>query len=347
MGFGAPTAYYFDFVNHPENAALKAKLQTLIDSEMGKNGRQPMEQPARLKLISEIQTMFLEASVPAELASKLETKIEQFKRDFARAYPKSPLKKIKVRSSSNAEDIESFDGAGLHESYSAKLKDGVGNPKERCRVVEGAKGVETKREVQPETLMCAVKAVYASLWTRRAIDERSFARINHATAAMGLAINQKYDFRGDTEGVREVANAVLMTRMIAADGVYGYQLSLNTPDNLVTNPTPGTQSEIVLASFFADKKTEFTVTQYAITELGKPVDTTQIVDRAIYERMVRIAKAVEIGYCKANPRFYGGDCTNLLSDREKPKWMAMEFKIFSNGEVLLKQAREVGGVEKR
>src|SRR6185503_2830328 len=118
------------------------------------------------------------------------------------------VEKIKVRSSANAEDVPNFDGAGLHDSFAADTdKDDL--PDRGCRVTESSEGVEAKRKIKPKSVLRAVKSVYASLWNKRAIEERSFARIDHSSVAMGLAIVPAYDIESEV-----VANAVIVTRVL-------------------------------------------------------------------------------------------------------------------------------------
>jgi len=65
--------------------------------------------------------------------------------------------RMRFRSSTNAEDIKGFNGAGLYDSYTAELD----NPK--------------------KTVEEAIKKVYASLWTLRGFDERNTLKsINEA-----------------------------------------------------------------------------------------------------------------------------------------------------------------------
>jgi hypothetical protein len=338
LGFAIPMAYYFDLVN--ANPLLKGKIDALIASEMGDS---PLSSERKVAAIEEIHQLFYKAKIPSALVQELGKKMQQFAADLKRAYPKSELKKMKFRSSANAEDVENFDGAGLHDSFSAKLKDGLGDPEDECKVVVEKEGVTTKQEVEPETPLCALRGVYASLWNKRAVEERTYARINHATAAMGIAVNQNYSFREKSEKVIELANGVLVTRILAGEGVYGYQMSFNTEENLVTNPPPGTQSEVVLATFLGDERPEYTITQYAKTAPDQPVLDKSLVGRAVFDRVVALAKTVEKGYCRAVPSFYHGDCEFVTSDPTKPKALDLEFKIFSNGEVLVKQTREFGG----
>lgn len=342
IGFGIPVTYYFEFLK--ANPKLKAVIDDLIKREMSLEGAKPMTSAERVQKVAEIQSMFYAAKMPQAMVDLLAKKATELKALGAKYYPKTPIKKVKVRSSANAEDIPNFDGAGLHSSYSAKLEN-IGTADEACRVEISQDGVATKEEMVPESLVCAVKGVYASLWNKRAIEERTYARIDQRTAAMGIAVNTSYDFRKKTEGINEVANAVLVTRVINSKGVYGYRLSLNTSENLVTNPTPGTQSEVVIASFTGlNEKPTYSVIQYAKTDAGAEPLKTQLLSQDYYQRMVEIAQTIEVGYCRNIPSYYpGGQCDWAVSDPEKPASLDMEFKIFSNGEVLLKQVREFSG----
>lgn len=102
-------------------------------------------------------------------------------------------------------------------------------------------------------------AVYASLWNLRAVAERSFARRDQASVAMGLAIVAAYDVEADM-----AASAVLVTRVLTTDAVYGYSLSVQGGNNLVTNPDPGTHSETAIAALISDvEPIAFTITRYA------------------------------------------------------------------------------------
>jgi phosphoglucan, water dikinase len=72
-------------------------------------------------------------------------------------------RRLAVRSSSNTEDLEQFAGAGLHESVINILPDEVDD---------------------------AIKRVWASLWTGRAIQSRRTAGICHADAHMAVLIQE-------------------------------------------------------------------------------------------------------------------------------------------------------------
>lgn len=346
IGFSVPMSYYQQVVEL--NPSLSQKIKILVNSEeaaygLSESNLKPLSTTEKIQTIQDIQKEFYKARLPDQLVTQLKTQIAQLQTEAKQFFPKSEIKKVKVRSSANAEDIENFDGAGLHDSFGAKLKD-FGDPLEPCELRESTEGVATKREMFPTTILCAVKGVYASLWNKRAVEERSFAHIIPGSAAMGLAINQSYDFRDKTEGINEIANAVVITRILNTEGIYGYQISLNTDDNLVTNPTPNTQSEINLATFIGNEKSEYTILQYAKPVASAPALKNSLVSQDVKNRIVNLVRALEQAYCKSNPRYYPqGSCYDAVSDPQKKKALDVEVKIYSNGEVLVKQVREFSG----
>ncbi len=93
------------------------------------------------------------------------------------------MEKIKVRSSANAEDVPNFDGAGLHDSFAADTEKRDRPDRTDCRIEQDDDDGDVKRKVKPKSVGCAVKGVYASLWNKRAIEERSFARIDQTTVS--------------------------------------------------------------------------------------------------------------------------------------------------------------------
>lgn len=90
---------------------------------------------------------------------------------------------IRFRSSSNAEDIEQFNGAGLYESKSYK----PGDP--------------------DKTVEAAILGVYSSLWTLVAVEEREWARVDHFSCAMAILMHRSYpDADEKANGVAITAN---------------------------------------------------------------------------------------------------------------------------------------------
>jgi pyruvate, water dikinase len=119
---------------------------------------------------------------------------------------------IRLRSSTNAEDLQDFNGAGLYSSTSAD-----------------ASG--------PDFPSQEIRKVWASAWNWRAFEERSFRGIDHRKVAVGVAVHPAFG--------TEAANGVLITRNLADPGLDGYYINVQLGEASVTNPTDGSLPEIL------------------------------------------------------------------------------------------------------
>jgi len=82
----------------------------------------------------------------------------------------------RFRSSSNAEDIEGFNGAGLYESFTGFLDVAARPASDRNKTVERA-----------------VLRVWGSFWSFEAFEERRNERIDHLSAAMAVLAHPRFD----------------------------------------------------------------------------------------------------------------------------------------------------------
>ena len=327
QGFAIPISFYRDFVALPENAAVKAKLDAFIAKEKLGN----LSPNDRRALSTELQQLFYKAKVPPAQLAGILAQVDKLKTLVPDA------EKLKLRSSANAEDIPNFDGAGLHDSFSVKLSS-TDNADMSCTREESQDGVVTKVDMKPKTVQCALKGVYASLWNTRAVEERSFARIDHATAAMGLAVVPAYDTESEV-----AANGVVITRAVNSDFL-AYTLGLQKDNNLVTNPEPGTIAQSTLATFGGEgRPTRFTTTRFAKPTAATPALTASVMTDPQLSTIVDLVKTVEVAYCKVKEGYYPGDCKYVWLDDAKPRSLDMEFKFLHNGRFVLKQMREFHG----
>lgn len=76
----------------------------------------------------------------------------------------APGQRVIFRSSTNAEDLDNFNGAGLYDS------------------------VVLPADPSPEQVANALRQVWASVWLQRAFEEREWYRIEHRTVAMGVLV---------------------------------------------------------------------------------------------------------------------------------------------------------------
>jgi hypothetical protein len=325
-GIAVPLQMYRNFVDLPANAGLRKMVDELVAAEQ--SGQLSPRQ--RGDAAEEIRNAFMAAEFPDGMLAAI-------RRQLDAALP--GVAKVKVRSSANAEDIPKFDGAGLHDSYSAKpAKDD--DPDGGCSIRDTGNQGEVKREVHPKSLGCAIRGVYASLWNKRAIEERSFARIDQSNVAMGLAIVAAYDSESSVE-----ANAVVVTRVLNSADLFGYSLSVQRGNNLVTNPDPGTYSEVTIANFYEAQTIRLLTTRHAKPVQGGPKLTTSVLTADQMVQIVELAKTTEYAYCVAKPGYYP-QCeyvTGGTGEKKKTTSLDMEIKILADGHYVVKQVREFGG----
>ncbi|MCB1096541.1 MAG: hypothetical protein KDN22_13270 [Verrucomicrobiae bacterium] len=121
---------------------------------------------------------------------------------------------IRCRSSTNNEDMEGFNGAGLYNSCTHREDEGH--------------------------LIKSIKQVWASLWTYRAFEEREFYRVDHMQVYMGVLVHPNYD--------DEQANGVGITRNIFDPRWLGFYVNVQIGENLITNPEEESIPEEFLVS---------------------------------------------------------------------------------------------------
>lgn len=348
MGFGIPLTYYNQFMreNLQRDDALKAIYEELINREMGIDGAKPLQSEERKQLVHQLKNKILQSEIPESIYKKFYAELQVLKKKVDAAYPGYSLDKLKVRSSSNAEDIVGFNGAGLHDSYSAQVSDSKESDFQNtnCKYVfevDGDTGLE-EEDVEPKSLACAIKGAYASLWNSRAIRERSFRRFDHRTASMGLSVQPSYKFR---KGIKIKSNSVMITRVLGTESVFGQQLSTQVKNGLVTNPTPNTKSELAVISFDSTGKNfGINLLQYAKPIATEPALTKMILSREEMLQFSEIAREVEIQYCKSKKNYFPGqNCAFVINSQKKALALDMEFKQYDNKEILIKQVRTFSG----
>jgi len=111
--------------------------------------------------------------------------------------------KVRLRSSTNAEDLPNFSGAGLYSSCSAQ----VGS-------------------TQPPSAQ--IRKTWASVWNFAAYQERAFWNIDHRAVKMGVAVHPSYR--------EEACNGVVVTQSIADPAIHGHYVNVQLGEVSVTNP---------------------------------------------------------------------------------------------------------------
>ncbi|MFZ5478262.1 MAG: PEP/pyruvate-binding domain-containing protein [Myxococcota bacterium] len=214
---------------------------------------------------------------------------------------------MRVRSSSNAEDGLEFSGAGLYESASACLADsldGDGEGPSRCDPDK-----DDERTVED-----ALRAVWASLWSDGAWEERDWYGIDHTEVAMGLLVNEQSE--------DEESNVVAFTGDPVADSAR-WLVEAQAGDLDVVSAEPGVTPE----------RTYLTVEDGEVTDIDR-VDASSEVDPG--ERVLSDARLEEIGALLAEvdavmPRDDAVTSGTFMWDTEQ--------KVLGDGRLVVKQVR--------
>lgn len=179
----ADGASFYDFVD-----------RFLDDSELA------VDTALREACLDTVRYLVKHGAIDPEFAARLDGRVEEL---FGTA-------QVRLRSSTNAEDLPGFSGAGLYESVSAEI--GGRLPSSRIR------------------------DVWASVWLFRAFEERAFWNIDSRAVRMAVAVNRAID--------DEAANGVLITQNLLDPDVPGYYVNVQLGEIEVANPAGGAVPEI-------------------------------------------------------------------------------------------------------
>ncbi len=191
-GFAIGFQNYFNTIK----GETEDRIDSLIDSK-NKSSREEI----RHKLL-EIQKSILESKLSSEFKKSL---LESLRLNF-------PKKKIRLRSSTNSEDLPAFNGAGLYESQGFHTDD------------------------SEDILEKKILEVYASLWSEKAFLEREYFGIEHAKVGMAILINESFQ--------KEIANGVILTSPLPD---YSYDILINSQsgEESVTKPSGKFKTEYI------------------------------------------------------------------------------------------------------
>ena len=198
-GFAIPFYFYDEFMKFN---GLYGQARTMMAQPLFQNS--PL---FRAALLEQFRKTITDAPVPSQMSDSIEAMFGIF----------APGTTLRARSSTNNEDYEGFNGAGLYSSYTHHLDEG--------------------------RFEKTVKQVWASLWNYRAFEEREFWRVDHFAAAMGVLVHANYE--------DEQANGVGVTTNIFDPRWAGHYVNVQVGENLVTNPEAGSIPEEYLIARLA------------------------------------------------------------------------------------------------
>jgi hypothetical protein len=199
--FAVPFAY---FAEHLAANGIDVDLQRLqADSEFNAN---PAVRRAELE---KIRDRIKDAPVDPELVSQLDALVRgTFGQD-----------RVRMRSSTNVEDLVGFNGAGLYESHSGQVDS----------------------DVRPLTE--ALRDVWASVYSFRGFEERRLYNVDESQVAMAVLIHRGFP--------AEEANGVAITRNIVNPASHGFYINAQIGELSVVNPPTGDLPEqLIYQQFF-------------------------------------------------------------------------------------------------
>ena len=156
----------------------------------------------REAVLDNIRYMFKHIPVDVEFGKSLDAKVYELYGDAG----------VRLRSSTNSEDLADFNGAGLYKSVKA-----------------------TRRE--KDLPSDEIRKVWASVWSFKAFEERSLWNIDHMSVQMAVAVHEAFP--------DEVANGVIITQNIADFSVAGIYANIQLGETSITNPEGGERPEII------------------------------------------------------------------------------------------------------
>ena len=156
----------------------------------------------REAVLDNIRYLFKHIPVDVEFGKSLDAKVYELYGDAG----------VRLRSSTNSEDLADFNGAGLYKSVKAT----------------------TREKDLPSD---EIRKVWASVWSFKAFEERSLWNIDHMSVQMAVAVHEAFP--------DEVANGVIITQNIADFSVAGIYANVQLGETSITNPEGGERPEIL------------------------------------------------------------------------------------------------------
>ncbi len=240
--FAIPFHYY--------EAHLKAAGLDIFIDQMRSDAAFQSDATYRQLMLQTLRDSIISAPLDPNLITQVKTKIQDFQNFDA----------FRFRSSTNAEDLETFSGAGLYDSYSAK------------------------KNHQSKTVEAAIKKVYASLWNWRAFEERDYFKIDHQSCAMGVLVHRSFP--------DEDANGVLLTKNLYNPNP-GFIINVQYKEYSIVYPEPGIIHDQIIYFNWSVRPNENHMIEYQSHSNVPELNGTHVMRDAEIVELSQYAEAVK------------------------------------------------------
>lgn len=201
------------------------------------------------KQLKKVRDAIKKEPIDSELISKLNV-----------AFKDAKFKNFRFRSSTNAEDLDDFNGAGLYDSKTGILGDSI------------------------KTFEKAIKQVWASVWNEASYNERELFGIDQQNIAMGVLVHRSFP--------DELANGVIITKNIFRENFPGVTVNIQKGENSVVKPEKGEICEQFVAYHFNDGKddTDFDIDYTSNSNLN---NNEPLLSRKEMSNIFNVSKKIE------------------------------------------------------
>lgn len=233
---GAFSIPFYYYQKHLEENGLDDFISSMLKDEVFNS-----DPNYRKKVLQSLKDQITNAPIDMKLVDQVNLKINKFQQFEA----------YRFRSSTNAEDLEVFSGAGLYDSYSAK------------------------KDQPTKTVERAIKRVWASLWNWRAFEERSYFMIDHESCAMGILVHRSFP--------DEDANGVMVTKNLYNFN-HGFVVNVQFGENSIVFPEPGIiHDQIILYDYPVDQNNPFLIEYLTFSNLPEALGGRIMTDAELIE----------------------------------------------------------------
>ena len=180
-----------------KSATLRSYITNII-------AREDFTTDTRLReaMLDNIRYMFKHIPVEKSFGDALDAKVRNLYGEAG----------VRLRSSTNSEDLSDFNGAGLYKSVKATARE---------------------KDLPSDE----IRKVWASVWSFKVFEERALWNIDHMSVQMAVAVHEAYP--------DEVANGVIITQNIADYSIAGIYANIQVGETSITNPEGGELPEII------------------------------------------------------------------------------------------------------